>query len=142
MSFIANQLIPELSVTNFTKSLSFYTQILGFNIEYQREEEGFAFLTLGNIQIMIDELGKGRDWKTGELKYPLGRGVNFQMEVKSIEPILKNLKDANIELFLDVEEKWYRTGNVESGNRQFLVQDPDGYLLRFTEELGERQIYK
>jgi catechol 2,3-dioxygenase-like lactoylglutathione lyase family enzyme len=142
MSFIANQLIPELSVTNFTKSLSFYTQILGFNIEYQREEEGFAFLTLGNIQIMIDELGKGRDWKTGELKYPLGRGVNFQMEVKSIEPILKNLKDANIELFLDVEEKWYRTGNVESGNRQFLVQDPDGYLLRFTEELGERPINK
>jgi catechol 2,3-dioxygenase-like lactoylglutathione lyase family enzyme len=134
MSLVPNQLVPELSVTNFTKSLTFYTQILGFNIEYQREEEGFAFL--------IDELGKGRDWKTSELEYPLGRGLNLQLEVKSIDPILKKLKDANIELFMDVEEKWYRTGNVESGNRQFLVQDPDGYLLRFTEELGERPINK
>ncbi|HTQ34800.1 MAG TPA: hypothetical protein VMI30_11555 [Stellaceae bacterium] len=29
-------------------------------------------------------------------------------------------------LFLAPEEKWYRTGAVETGVRQFLVQDPDG----------------
>jgi hypothetical protein len=37
-------------------------------------------------------------------------------------------------------EGWYRTGGVETGQRQFLVQDPDGYLLRLAEVLGERPI--
>ena len=41
---------------------------------------------------------------------------------------------------MDVEEKWYRRDGFEVGNRQILVQDPDGYLLRFTEDLGERPL--
>ena len=24
------------------------------------------------------------------------------------------------------------------GNKEFLIQDPDGYLLRFTQDLGEK----
>ena len=46
----------------------------------------------------------------------------------------------DVKLFLEVEEKWYRVDDQEAGNRQFLVMDPDGYLLRFTEDLGVRQI--
>ncbi|HEX9804412.1 MAG TPA: VOC family protein [Candidatus Dojkabacteria bacterium] len=140
MSIPSNQLVPELSVSNFQISLDFYTRFLGFSIAYQREEEGFAFLVLDKVQIMIDELGKGRDWKTAELSHPLGRGINFQIEVESIEPILANLKEANIPLFLEIEEKWYRKLDKEVGNKQFLVQDPDGYLLRFTESLGSRSL--
>ena len=26
------------------------------------------------------------------------------------------------------------------GNKEFLVQDPDGYLLRFSEDLGEKEM--
>lgn len=134
------QLVPELSISNFKKSLDFYTRILGFLIMYQREEEGFAYLQLGKAQIMIDQIGKGRTWKTSEFEYPLGRGINFQIEVKSINPLLKALKRNSVKLFLEVEEKWYRKEDVEVGNKQFLVQDPDGYLLRFTEDLGKRLI--
>jgi catechol 2,3-dioxygenase-like lactoylglutathione lyase family enzyme len=134
----SNALVPELSIRNFENSLRFYTQILGFSVAYQRPEEGFAFLTLGTAQIMIDEIGKSRTWATGDLNYPLGRGINLQIEVNSIEPLLANLKSNNIELFLEPEEKWYRVDDYEVGNKQFLVQDPDGYLLRFTEDLGRR----
>lgn len=136
----SSALIPELAVTDFEKSLDFYTHILGFSIDYQRPEEGFAMLSLGDAQIMIDQIGMGRTWKTSELEYPLGRGVNFPIEVMSIDPILKSLEDNVVMLYLDVEEKWYRKDEVEAGNRQFLVQDPDGYLLRFTEDLGERPL--
>jgi catechol 2,3-dioxygenase-like lactoylglutathione lyase family enzyme len=140
MQIIPNQLIPELSVSDYQTSLYFYTKVLGFSIVYKREEEGFAFLVLGNAHLMIDEIGKGRDWKTAELDHPLGRGVNFQIEVKSIDPVLEGLKRAGIKLFLETEEKWYRIEDKEAGNKQFLVQDPDGYLLRFSEDLGERSI--
>lgn len=137
---ISHQLVPELSVTHFGKSLHFYTHILGFSIKYQRAEEGFAFLTLGSAQVMIDQIGVGRDWKTGELEFPLGRGINFQIEVEHLDPILARLTENNVALFMTPEEKWYRVNNREVGTKQFLVQDPDGYLLRFAEDLGERAI--
>ena len=52
---------------------------------------------------------------------------------------LAALEAASWPLYLAPEEKWYRAGNRESGVRQFIVQDPDGYLLRFQESLGLRQ---
>ncbi len=135
-----NTLIPEICIFDFDKTIDFYTRILRFKIEYQREEEGFAFLSFGKSQIMIDQIDKGRIWKTGEFEYPLGRGVNFQIEVNKIAPLLNNLKNHNINLFLEPEEKWYRKENNLLGNKQFIVQDPDGYLLRFFEDLGTKSL--
>jgi len=137
---MSNALVPELSIRDFEKSLDFYVHIVGFSVVYQREKEGFAYLRLGQAQIMIDQIDKGRTWRTAELEYPLGRGVNFQIEREEIDPLLERLKRHQIELFLPVEEKWYRKNEREVGNRQFLVQDPDGYLLRFTEDLGVRPL--
>lgn len=134
-----NELIPELAVSNSKKSVKFYTNILGFSIKYQRKEDGFTFLQLGKSQLMIDEIGKGRTWKTGDFKLPFGRGINLQIQVKKIAPILKRLEQNNIKLFLEPEEKWYRHGKTMNGNKQFLVQDPDGYLLRFFEDINKRK---
>src|SRR5689334_18143252 len=140
MNIRSNSLVPELSVSSFETSLDFYTRILGFAVAYDRPEEGFAFLVLDAAQIMIDEIGQGRTWKTADFELPLGRGINLQIEVKNVEPILLSLQQNNVPLFLEPEEKWYRVGDLEVGNRQFLVQDPDGYLLRFTQDLGERSL--
>ena len=103
-----NSLVPELSVSSFETSLNFYVQVLGFSVAYQREEEGFAFLTLGEAQIMIDEIGKGRTWETGEFEYPLGRGINFQIEVDDIQPILDRYLSGAISeaAFLKASRPW------------------------------------
>ncbi len=131
-----NKLIPELSVSNFEKSLEFYTKTIGFKIEYQREEPRFAFLSFQGSQIMIEQ--SNGHWKTGELKYPFGRGINFQIEVRSIEPILKSLKEKNYSIFVKTKENWYKKDNELVGNKEFLIKDPDGYLLRFFEDLGTK----
>ena len=39
-------------------------------------------------------------------------------------------------LFMAPETKTYRVGGAGLEVRQFLVQDPDGYLLRFSQEIG------
>lgn len=140
MKHISNDLVPELYVTNFLKSRDFYKNILGFTVDYQRKEEGFAFLSLGKAQLMIDEIGESRTWHTGTFEYPLGRGINFQIEVKDVDSIYEKLKNHKIPIFLKMEEKWYRKNDKEVGNKQFLVQDPDGYLLRSAQDLGEREI--
>ncbi|MFA0477349.1 VOC family protein, partial [Vibrio splendidus] len=77
-------------------------------------------------------------WITGELVTPLGRGVNFQIELSDLEPLVERLKKANVRFFRDLKETWYDIGEKLSGEREFLIQDLDGYLLRFTQHLGEK----
>ncbi|WP_066892191.1 VOC family protein [Clostridium nigeriense] len=127
-----NSLIPELSVNNIEESKRFYIDILGFKLEYERIEDKFAFLSLGDIQIMIEEVNGY--WNTGELKYPFGRGINFQMEVPSVEEIRKNLVKNNIELFRDITISEYECNGEIILQKEFLVQDLNGYLLRFCSE--------
>ncbi len=133
-----NKLVPELSVSNFGKSMDFYTKIIGFKIEYRRDESKFAFLCFQGSQIMIEQVNDA--WKTGELRYPFGRGINFQIQVEKIEPILNSLKDKEYPLFIGPMENWYRKGDKLLGSKEFLVKDPDGYLLRFAEDLGTRPL--
>ena len=54
--------------------------------------------------------------------------------------ILDNLKDNNYPIFVEPKENWYRQDNQLLGNKEFLVQDPDGYLLRFAEDLGTKPL--
>jgi catechol 2,3-dioxygenase-like lactoylglutathione lyase family enzyme len=133
-----NRLIPELSVRDIDNSLNFYCKIVGFNLEYERKESKFAFLSFEGSQIMIEEIN--HNWETGKLEHPFGRGINFQIEVSSIKPILLGLKKRNYPIFCEVKENWYRQGNYLLGNKEFLVKDPDGYLLRFSENLGKKKI--
>lgn len=132
-----NKNIPELSVTNLGNSLKFY-KTAGFKIEYDRPENKFAFISLGNIQFMLQELSNNDKWNVGELKYPFGNGINFQLEVENVDKIYNNFKNNNYKITFDVEENWYRQDEKLLGNKEFLIQDPDGYLLRFMQDLGEK----
>ncbi len=134
------KLTPELNCTDFSKSRAFYTQVLGFRIDYQREEEGFAMLEREGVYLMIDEIGIDRTWATGDFDYPLGRGINLQIEVGDVDALYDDVKAAGHPIFLEMEEKWYRADDVYVGNRQFLIQDPDGYLLRFFQDVGEKPV--
>ena len=84
-----NKLIPELSVTNITTSIEFYTSI-GFKIIYERKEDKFAFLELEGNQIMIEQIND--NWNTGELQYPFGREINISMTIDNIDEYYSNIK--------------------------------------------------
>lgn len=134
-----NKMIPELSVTNLEKSIRFYKTV-GFKIEYERPENKFAFLSLREIQFMLQEITNNDKWELAPLTYPFGNGINFQLEVENVDKIYNDLKENNYNIAFEIEENWYRQDNKLLGNREFLVQDPDGYLLRFSEDLGEKEV--
>ena len=137
---MSNALVPELAVSDCAASLAFYRDRLGFTVRYQRPEEGFAYLALGEAELMLDEIGKGRTFDNGHAprSRPFGRGLNLQIRVADLTPLLATLRRHRIPLLLEPEEKWYRRDAVEDGQRQFVVADPDGYLLRFCKDLGQR----
>ena len=128
-------LVPELSVASLAASLAFYCDLIGFSVRYSRPEEGFAYLELGQAELMLDQSGVGRDWVTAPLDYPRGRGVNFQIEVAALAPILDRLASARVKLFQPVEQKTYSVGQTSVTQKQCCVQDPDGYLLRLFERV-------
>jgi len=45
-----SKLVPELCCTDIERSLSFYTEILGFSVAYARPEERFAYLDRGGAR--------------------------------------------------------------------------------------------
>ena len=123
-------MVPELSVTDLDQSLAFWCDLLGFEIAYRREAAGFAYLQRGPLQIMLCRMNG--EWETASLERPLGRGINLQMQVDRLEPLVQRLTETGWPLYRPLEEKHYRVGEGWSICREFLVQDPDGYLLRFT----------
>jgi Glyoxalase/Bleomycin resistance protein/Dioxygenase superfamily. len=131
-------LVPELLVSDVGTSLEFWCTICGFEVRYDRPDEGFAYITRGSAHVMLEQSGVDRDWITAELQAPRGRGINFQITVPDVESIVSALRAAGVELFMQPETKWYRVGEEEAGVRQFLVTDPDGYLIRFQSSFGRR----
>ena len=128
-------LVPELDVTSLEASLTFYTDILGFTVKYSRPEEAFAYLVLatpnGEAHLMLEEAaGPGRRFHTAPLQAPFGRGLNLQLEVHNAASLHAKAIAANHTIILPLEEKSYRVDDHHVRQQQFVVADPDGYLIR------------
>jgi len=126
-----NKLIPELLVSSFEESLKFYTKGIGFNVKYTRDKPRFAMLEYNGAQIMIEEIhNTSPEWITGKMEKPFGRGINLQVEVEDLENIVHSLKENQYKLRTEPKTTTYKTGNTQSTCTQFLIEDPDGYLIR------------
>jgi catechol 2,3-dioxygenase-like lactoylglutathione lyase family enzyme len=134
-----SKLVPELMVTVLSESLVFWVSYLGFRVVYQRLEEGFVYLDMNGAQVMLEQINPlSNQWLTGSLSRPFGRGINLQIDIAAVLPVIQRLDQAAYPLFQECKDVWYRADRVEIGQREFFVQDPDGYLIRLVERLGER----
>lgn len=132
-------LVPEIDVADLAASLLIYREVFGFEILVERQEEAFSYLAIGSAHLMLQQAaGPGRRFRTAQLERPFGRGINLQILVPDIAAVHKRTQQTNLEIIVPMEDNWYRQSNAERGNRQFVVSDPDGYLLRFYQSLGLR----
>ena len=125
-----NNLIPELSVFDILQTKNFYEE-LGFKIEYERQKEKFIFMSFQDSQFMFEQI-HDEGWNTGELIYPLGRGINFSIAVDDIENLYTLVKSKKLEIYKKLTKSVYLVNGIEEVQMEFLIQDPNGYLLRFT----------
>ncbi len=128
-----NSLIPELTVSNIEKTKEFYVDILGFKIEFERLEDKFVFLSLGGAQMMFEEYHE-KGWNVAELEYPYGRGINFEIGVSDIDNLYNNVLKAGIEPYRELKTNVYVVDGKQTQQKEFLIMDYDGYLLRFVDE--------
>ncbi len=128
-------LVPELGCSDVLASLAFYKQVLGFSVRYDRPDEGFYYLERQGAVIMIEQLD-GSSWLAAPTSPPLGRGMHFEIGTANLRELYKTCKTNDTPIFKKWEEAWYRVGKHYQGQAQFIVSDPDGYLLRFVEDIG------
>lgn len=140
------KLVPELGVTDLDRSRHFYVEVLGFEVKFERPENRFVYMSLDGVDLMIEEdrvrEGVSALWIVEPLDYPRGRGLNLSIECRDASLLVKRLAQAGVTLRKPLEENWYRDNKIEHGELNFLVQDPDGYLLRFAQRLGTRPCVK
>ena len=135
------RLVPELDVRSLEQSLAFYVKVAGFRMLFGRPEERFAYLDRDGAHLMLEEAaGPGRRFRTAPLEFPYGRGMNLMIEVSEIEALYNSIQASSVAIVVPLEERWYRENQIEHGQRQFVVADPDGYLLRFFTALGQRPV--
>ena len=127
-------MIPEFIVSNYAKSLEFYKS-LGFTVHFERPEQKFGFLLMEESPLMLHETNS---WITGEMQYPYGRGLNLSFVVKNVEKLYKTVQQLKYPIFVELKTSRYRQGDGKDiVTREFCIQDPDGYLLRFQTDIAE-----
>ncbi|PTP00618.1 VOC family protein [Vibrio splendidus] len=131
------RVVPELYCFDINVSKSFFVDVLGFEVKYERPDEEFVYLTLDGVDVMLEGIaGQSRKWLSGDLEFPLGRGVNFQWDVIDIEPLYQRVNEnAADSIYLVLESKSYQYGDSIATQKQFIVQTPDGYLFRFCQDI-------
>ena len=113
-------------VNDVDSSVGFYTKLLGFQIK-QHVKSAFASLTLGSLQLFINQPGAGgagHAMPDGTMPTP-GGWNRFQLQVKNIESVVEELKKNGAKFRNEIV-----TG---VGGKQILLEDPSGNLIEIFE---------
>jgi len=113
-------------VKDVDSSVDFYTKLLGFQIK-QHVKSAFASLTLGSLQLFINQPGAGgagHAMPDGTMPAP-GGWNRFQIQVKNIESAVEELKKNGAKFKNEI------VSGV--GGKQILLEDPSGNLIELFE---------
>ena len=124
---------PNLVVRDIDASTAFYRDVLGFPVHMTVPEEApfvFVWLQIGDVNIFLN------DQKTvGEIDphmgaRPIGGSFTIYIRVTGVDAIWERVS-GRAKVADPISTKPY-------GMREFAVEDPDGYLITFSEEMNQR----
>lgn len=145
MTFKIEPLVPELWCSDFARSMEYYTDYIGFEVVQQRGQDPHAYLSLNKAQIMVAHWtfdGSWEPWYPKPMEHPFGRGINFQFMVDDVRSLYERVLSNGIKPFLHIHDaEVWRTDCMDT-RRQFMILDPDGYLLRFAQSVSTRAVTK
>jgi catechol 2,3-dioxygenase-like lactoylglutathione lyase family enzyme len=131
--------MAEMMVSDYPTSLRFWTAALGFSVAFERPAQKLACLERPDgAQVMLYQ--RDGDWETGPMEQPYGRGLVIQIYVADAGDAARRVQAFGAPFYVPPREKWRDWGDRLGGQREFLVQDPDGYLVMVAERIGERPL--
>jgi glyoxylase I family protein len=124
-AFIKGMHGVRYQVTDVARSVTFYTQHLGFALEHQ-QLPAFASVSLGDAQVLLSGPGASgsRPMPNGQRQEP-GGWNRIVLKVSDLSACIAALKGAGLRFRNEME-----TG---PGGRQIQVEDPDGNPIELFE---------
>lgn len=111
----------------------------GFRIAYSHPDQDFVDLEHPDgAQIMM--YPRDGNWGVGAMERPFGRGVVFQVNVSDVGAMVRAVIGAGLPFCVQPRERWRHWGDRLGGRHEFLVQDPDGYLVMVAQRIGEKPL--
>ena len=125
---ILKKLTPNLMVEDVQQTISFYSDILGFEVLTTLPDQppfDFAIMKRDQVELMFQSrpsLSENVPVLTGQ---SMGASQTFYIEVEGITELYENLRD-KVEIVVDLHTTFYNT-------REFYFRDLNGYILSFAE---------
>lgn len=122
---------PEFFVRDLEESLRFYVDQLGFQKVHQKLDFAIvthsrAFLLLAGIEAGVHyQMPAVDEWLAGA---PRGVGVNVLITVEDVDALYRRAVASGATIAKPIGDRDY-------GLRDFVLADPDGYLLRFASRI-------
>lgn len=125
-------IVPGLAVSNVEHSVDIYTRLFGFTLDHA-EAARFAVLTFGGEQVVLTQYTPGDPLVVAELVMPFGRGVTINVRTTDPKPVYEALRDEKYPFVVPMEISELEERGERYSRTSFVVADPDGYLLRFSD---------
>ncbi|GAC1656995.1 MAG: hypothetical protein NVS4B3_23180 [Gemmatimonadaceae bacterium] len=123
--FHASALSASLTVKDVRKSLAWYRDVVGFNVEQEYEREGklrAVALGAGNARLLIGQDDGAKGWERVK-----GEGFSLQFTTaQNVDDVAARIKELGGTLDSEPTDAW--------GKRMFRVRDPDGFKLTISSE--------
>jgi catechol 2,3-dioxygenase-like lactoylglutathione lyase family enzyme len=125
------------NVKDVDRSVKFYRQ-LGFDVRWEwKGDDGkldYAGVGMGDAVIALGRIPKGRTRLRNDdyakwVRGPLGGGVIISVELRGVEKVYARAKKAKVPIDSPLSKRPYGTA--------FMIDDPDGYVVRFLRPVGE-----
>lgn len=125
---ILKKLTPNLMVKDVNRSIEFYTQVLGFELNQTVPETGqfeWASMQCGDVEVMF-QLESSLVEEIPALKdVDIGGSLTFYIQMEGIDELYNRVK-GSATVVQDKHTTFY-------GMREFAIRDCNGYLLAFAE---------
>jgi uncharacterized glyoxalase superfamily protein PhnB len=134
-----SNIAPCIKVRDMQKSLDFYTKVLGFMTmdKLTRKNGKIAHASVGmdSPAIMFSPIDSVRtpQTKLDMKENKLGVGVRFHFTMtgtRKLDEYCSELKGKGIKIMKEPKTEFW-------GDRTFMVEDPDGYALTFSEHVQD-----
>jgi catechol 2,3-dioxygenase-like lactoylglutathione lyase family enzyme len=122
------KLTPNLVVADVERSLAFYRDVLGFEMQFSVPDMPpyvFAAVRSGPVEIFLNAPEPAIAEYPAFKDRPIGGTLTLFIEVAGVRTLHDALRD-RVNIVLPLETKWY-------GLTEFAIADPDGYLITFAE---------
>lgn len=120
---IIKKMSPQLQVTDLKRSIGFYKEKLGFELDFQYEDF-YAGIVLEGHSV---HLKAGKPSAEERMNKRANEDLDIVFTVEGIEGLYEAFSDKAVEIIQPLRAMPY--------GKEFYIADPDGYIIAFLEEV-------